>query len=115
MTHVALTGEQLDHAAEIAAAIGRAIRLARRARGESVGDVAREHGTHPSSLLSLERGDQPNVKLGNAVRYLDRYGLTLAIVPKPPAEPRVAPHRWRMVPQAFPSNSQRAGDGAGVR
>ena len=61
--------------------IGAAFARARRAHGEGQKQVAAQIGIRADLLSRFECGNQKNLKLGNAVRMLGRYGLTLAVVP----------------------------------
>lgn len=84
---VHMTETQRDRAFEVAAMIGEAIRAGREAAGESQDAAARAERTRQSALGALERGASYNAKLGNLVKFLDRYGLELAVRRQRPLAP----------------------------
>lgn len=82
MTAIRMNFEQQARGYEVARQIGQAIRTEREARGESIDRAALEIDSWPQTVGHIERGDSPNLKLGNIVKLLDRYNLDLVIVPK---------------------------------
>ena len=83
MTAIAFADEQAARAERIARRIGCALRDVRRTRGESIADVCARLSIHPTNLGRIERGEEPNLKLGNALEMLDDAGLTLVVARKP--------------------------------
>lgn len=72
---------QFDRACESAAAIGRAVRTARRRMGEKLEVTAVRCSVNWRTLAIIEVGGSPNVKLGNVQKLLDHFGLALVIMP----------------------------------
>lgn len=75
-----LTPDQKAHAQLIAKKLGRAFELARRAAGESQLAVANRLQMHSSTVSGFERGVWHNLKLGNAVRILSAYDISIVPV-----------------------------------
>lgn len=81
MTAIALSPADESRAIALAREIGAAFARARRRNGDVQKHVAARIGIRANLLSRFECGDQKNLKLGNAVRMLGLYGLTLAVVP----------------------------------
>lgn len=81
MTAIALDARQLAEARRVAREIGAAFGTARVAHSDTKHAVAQLAGVHETTLRYFEQGKHPNVKLGNALRFLNFYGLTLSVVP----------------------------------
>jgi len=79
MTAIMLDARQLATAQTIAREIGSAFGVARREWGDSKRAVAALLHVHEAIVRDFERGTHHNLKLGNAVRFLDLYGLTLVV------------------------------------
>ncbi len=76
-----LTPQQEAVAFGVAKEIGAAVETARRATGHSKKSLAAELEMFETTLGRIERGQEPNVKLGNAMKVLGHYGLTLVVAP----------------------------------
>ncbi len=81
MTAIALDARQLAEARRVSRQIGTAFGEARTTHGDTKKAAAELAGVHETTLRYFEQGKSPNVKLGNALRFLNFYGLTLAVVP----------------------------------
>lgn len=82
MTAIALTPNQRAAALSVAKEIGTAFGQARTSAGHTKKAVAEVLAMHQTTVAYFEQGHFPNVKLGNAIRLLRFYGLTLAVVPQ---------------------------------
>lgn len=81
MTALAITPELHGASASVAREIGQAFREIRERRGDTWVDIARAAGVPHTSVARFERGESPNLQLGNATRLLAFYGYRLAVVP----------------------------------
>lgn len=108
MTAVAFTDAQEIRARLTARIIGRALRTERVARGETIAEAARTLNVHVTTLARMERGEERNVKLGNALKMLDYVGLTLVVAPKPAPRPPALPSRplREPRPQSAPTRAE---------
>jgi transcriptional regulator with XRE-family HTH domain len=75
-----LTPDQEALARQVAQDIGRRFKTARRVAGERQIDVAQRLRMHSSTVSAFERGRWANLKLGNAVRILSAYQISLIAV-----------------------------------
>ena len=91
MTAVAFTDPQEIRARLNARAIGRALRMSRQARSQSIADVALAIWMPATTLARMERGEERNLKLGNALKALDHFGLTLLVADRPASRPPALP------------------------
>lgn len=79
-----LTLPQHEHARKVARRLGAAIVEKRRLRRISQADLASQLGIHRRVLGRFERGDHfANLSLGNAVRILGHFNLTIDVVQRP--------------------------------
>lgn len=85
MTAIALTPQQEALARDTAREIGQIFAAARLAYGDNQRAAADLLGAHRSTVSAFERGLQHNLKLGNALKMLSLYGLTLEVVRVPPS------------------------------
>lgn len=82
MSAPVLTLEQEAEATRVVREIGEAIECERENARESFDELATRLDMFPSSVRSVAHGYQINLKVGNAIRVLGAYGLTLAVVRK---------------------------------
>lgn len=81
MTAIMLTDTQRGIAYQVAREIGAAFHDTRIRRGDEMVDVARALDMPHTTVARFERGEECNAKLGNIMRMLSLYGLTLEVVP----------------------------------
>lgn len=79
-----LTIPQHEHARKVARRLGAAIVEKRRMRRLTQTQLAAQIGIHRRVLSRFERGDHfANLALGNAVRILGHFNLTIDVVQRP--------------------------------
>lgn len=81
MTAISLTPSESALAQTVAREMGRAFGDARRSHGDTKKAAAELLNMNATTVQNFERAASHNVKLGNALRILRLYNLTLAVVP----------------------------------